>query len=111
MIEAVERFPPNIVAFAWKERVTRSDYEAVLVPVVKYEIGPEIVGFFPGTMWGDFEISVEYLTRWEKVAVVTDVAWIGHTIHAFSFLTPGDMMVFPTAQAAEARRWIVAVVP
>jgi hypothetical protein len=40
------------------------------------------------------------------MAVVTDVDWIRHTIRAFSFLMPGEMRVFPTSEASQARQWI-----
>ena len=120
MIEALKDFPPNVIAFACKGQVTRSDYESVLEPAVNralqqhdkirlyYEIGTDFTGFDAGAMWEDFKVGVGHLTRWEKIAVVTDVAWIGHTISAFSFLMPGEMKVFPTAQATEARQWISA---
>jgi hypothetical protein len=51
---------------------------------------------------------MEHLTRWERVAVVTDVEWIKQTMRFFSFLMPGAMRVFPTSEAAQARAWIIA---
>ncbi len=56
MIEPLKGFPANIVAFACRGHVTKSDYETVLIPTVEktlqqheklrvyYEIGPD----FPG---------------------------------------------------------------
>jgi len=49
---------------------------------------------------------MEHLTRWERVAVVTDVDWIKHTMQFFSFMMPGQLKTFPLAQAEEARKWI-----
>jgi hypothetical protein len=51
---------------------------------------------------------MEHLTRWERVAVVTDVEWIKQTMWFFSFLMPGAMRVFPASEAAQARAWIIA---
>jgi len=48
------------------------------------------------------------LLRWERFAVVTDVEWIKHTVHFFSFLMPGTMKLFTLADAAQARQWIRA---
>jgi hypothetical protein len=42
------------------------------------------------------------------MAVVTDVDWIRHMINAFRFVMPGQLRVFATAQAAEARAWILS---
>ncbi len=49
-----------------------------------------------------------HLGRWERIAVVTDVAWIENTMKVFSFVIPADMRIFPVSDAASARDWIVA---
>ncbi len=120
MIETLEGFPENVVAFSCKGRVTRHDYERVLVPRVEkalrehekvrlyYEIGPELESIDPGAMWEDLKVGMEHLLRWERVAIVTDVEWIRHTMRIFSFIIPGEVRVFPDADAAQARDWIVA---
>jgi hypothetical protein len=120
VIEQLSNFPDNVVAIVCRERVTKADYDSVLVPAVEdafkkhdkvriyYEIAPDFSGFEPGAMWEDFKVGMEHLTRWERIALVTDVEWIKHTMQFFSFLTPGDLRSFPTAQAAQAREWIVA---
>ena len=98
----------------------KADYDAVLVPAVinalkshdkvrlYYETAADFAGIDPGAMWEDFKVGMEHLTRWERVAVVTDVEWIKQTMRFFSFLMPGAMKSFPTSEAAEARAWIIA---
>jgi len=118
MIELVDGLPDSVVAFSAKGHVTRKDYEDVLIPKVKevlgrqgkircyYELGTAFAGIEPGAAWDDFKLGFEYLSRWERVAVVTDVAWIRLAVNAFRFLVPGEVRVFAAAQAAEARLWI-----
>jgi stage II sporulation SpoAA-like protein len=120
MVEKLTGFPDNVVAFAAKGRVTKKDYEEALTPAVEqalqrhakircyYELGTEFAGMDAGAFWEDFKVGVGHLTRWEKVAVVTDVDWIRHAVNLFRFLMPGEIKVFPTSRAAEARAWIVA---
>ena len=120
MIEHLSNFPDDVLAFVCKGRVTKADYDSVLVPaVVKalekqkrvrlyYETAADFSGIDPGAMWEDFKVGMEHLTRWERVAVVTDVEWIKQTIRLFSFLMPGVMKSFPTSEAAQAREWIIA---
>ena len=57
----------------------------------------------PGAAWEDFRVRVEYWTRWERVAVVTDVTWIVHVVHALRFLLPGQSPVVPTGEKDTAR--------
>ncbi len=120
MIEILEGFPPNVIAFAAKGHVTKTDYDNVLIPKVEdalrrgggircyYELGSQYSGIDAGAVWEDFKLGIEHLTRWERVAVVTDVEWIRLAISVFRFLVPGEIRVFATNQAAEARRWIAA---
>ena len=120
MIRISSEFPDNVVAIACEGRVTRKDYDDVLVPAVKaalqrhqkirlyYEITPQFSGIEPGAIWEDFIVGVETLLRWERVAVVTEVAWIRHTVNAFQFLMPGKVRVFSLGEAGAARDWIVA---
>lgn len=120
MIEQLENFPENVLAFVCKGRVTRADYDAVLVPAVinalkshdkvrlYYETAADFVGIDPGAIWEDFKVGMEHLSRWERVAVVTDIEWIKQTMRFFSFLMPGAMKSFPSSQTAEAHAWIIA---
>lgn len=120
MIEIIENFPENVVAIAAKGRLTRQDYDEVVIPKIEealkghekircyYELGAEFSGMDAGAAWEDAVIGLEYWSRWERVAAVTDVPWIAHTLNAFRFLMPGRMKVFPVSEAAAARAWIIA---
>jgi SpoIIAA-like len=120
VIRVKKEFPENVVAVACEGDVTRKDYENVLIPAVLaalqkhkmvrlyYEVTPEFSGMDAGAMWEDFRVGVEHLLRWERIAVVTDVAWIRMTVNAFRFLMPGKIRVFSGSESAAAREWIVA---
>ena len=119
MIERITSFPDNILAFVCRGRVTKADYDAVLVPAVLnvlrthdkvrlyYETAADFDGLDPSAIWEDFKVGMEHLTHWERVAVVTDVEWIKQTMRFFSFLMPGAMKVFATSEATQARAWII----
>lgn len=120
MIERLTDFPDNVVAFRCTGRVTKADYDTALVPAVQgalrihnkvrlyYETGEDFDGLDPGAMWEDFKVGIEHLTRWEKVAVVTDVDWIRKAVHFFAFLMPATTKLFSCIEAAQARAWISA---
>jgi hypothetical protein len=120
MIEIIEGFPDNVVGLAGKGEVTRKDYLEVVIPAIDkalkrnarlrlyYDLGAQFTGIDLGAEWEDFKLGIEHPSRWERVAVVTEVAWIRHLVGALRFLMPGEIRVFTTAQASEARKWIVA---
>ncbi len=120
MIEILTGFPGNVVAAACHGHVTREDYKAVLEPAVAatlerhekirlyYDIGGDFEDIDPGAVWEDVKIGLGHLSRWERVAVVSDIPWIKRTMQFFGFLMPGEFRFFPTEEAAQARAWIVA---
>jgi hypothetical protein len=120
MIEMLSDFPEGVVAAVARGRVTKQDYDRVLIPAVEaafgrrqkvrcyYELGREFSGIDAGAVWEDFRVGFGHLAGWERMAVVTDVDWIRLAINFFRFLVPGEIRIFPTGEAAEARRWIVA---
>ena len=118
MIEVLKGFPDNTLGFVCHGHVTKEDYEKVLVPAVEkalathdkvrlyYETANDFAGIEPGAVWEDTKVGVGHYRRWERFAVVTDVDWIRHTMKFFSFLMPGEMQVFPSNQARQAKEWI-----
>jgi len=119
VIEALKGFPGKVLAFACKGHVTQRDYETVLIPAVQeaikqqgkirlyYEIGPDFSAIDPGAVWDDFKVGMGHASRWDRIALVTDVDWIRHTIRAFSFVISGAVKIFPVADQAKAKEWIV----
>ena len=73
MIEILEGFSDKVVAARAAGRVTRHDYEAVLIPQVEttamrhpkircyYEMCTDVAGMEPGAAWEDFRVGVGYL--------------------------------------------------
>jgi hypothetical protein len=121
MIELLDNFPLNVVALSCEGQVTKEDYDEVLVPAVLnalkhhdkirllYKISANFTGYEPGAIWEDLKIGLEHFTRWERVAVVTDVDWIAQTIRAFRFLMPCPTKLFPVSEFTQAGSWINAV--
>jgi hypothetical protein len=120
MIEQLQGFPENVVAFAGRGKVTKADYLSTIIPAVDkalggrdrvslyYELNADFAGIDADAILEDFKIGMQHLPRWERAAVVTDVPWIAQAVSLFSFLMPGAMKVFATNDAEQARSWIVS---
>jgi hypothetical protein len=118
MIELLKGFPDNVVAVRGTGTITRDDYDTVLIPAVEkalqshdkvrflYEIGPGFEGYDASAAWEDFKVGIEHFSRWERIAVITDVEWIKLAMQAFSVFLPGAIRVYPTEEASQARLWI-----
>ena len=114
MIEIISGLPDNVVAFTATGRVTGTECDAVLLPVVararkrhdRLRLYYELDCRFPGAGWEDLDIAPLQLQPWERVALVTDVSWMRHTVKALRFLISAEIRVFPTTQSEEGRAWI-----
>lgn len=116
MIELIKGLPRNVVGIAVKGRVTKQDCRDVLTPAVakslkrrdKIRLYYELGSRFPGAGWDDLDLGIEHAARCERIAIVTDIGWVGLTVKAIRFLIPGEIRVFATLQAPEGRAWIAA---
>jgi stage II sporulation SpoAA-like protein len=117
MIELIDDLPRNVVGISVKGRVTKDEYREVLAPAIakslrwrdKIRLYYELGSRFPGSGWDDLDLGFEHATRCERIAIVTDIAWVRLTVKAIRFLIPGQIRVFATMEALQARGWIIAL--
>jgi hypothetical protein len=114
MLEIIKELPDNVVGIVARGRVTNEECDDILRPAMErslrrytkirlyYEVGSR----FPGAGWDDLDVAIDHLPQWERVAVVTDTAWVRHTVNALRFLIASDIRVFTTDEAQEGRAWI-----
>jgi hypothetical protein len=116
MIEIIKGLPDNVVGIVVSGRMTQKDCAAVLVPAIersrtwhyRLRLYYEIRSRYPGALWDDIDLGLEYAPLWERVAVVTDVAAVRQTITALRVLLPGEIRVFALSQVPEGLAWIIA---
>ena len=120
MIEIIPGLPGGVLGFRASGQVTAADYAQVLMPAVEaafalhpklrllYQIGNDFSGFDVAAMWDDARLGMRHLTGWERVAVVTDVAWIRASAALFGLAMPGTVRMFGAEELDAAKAWIVA---
>ena len=120
MLEKISDVPGSVLGFRASGELTGDDYRNVLVPAVEaalqsrdelrllYVLGDDVTGFSAGAAWQDTKVGMEHVTRWEKIAVVTDKEWIRHSVNIFGYLIPGEIKAFPAAEEGDARTWIAS---
>ena len=123
MLEIISGLPDNVLGFTAKGKVTSEDYETILIPAVEkklkshekvcllYNLGDEFEGFAAGAMWDDAKVGLAHITKWDKIAIVTDVNWIEKAGKIFGFAietmsVTGDVKVFHNAELDQANEWI-----
>jgi SpoIIAA-like len=117
VIELIDGLPRNVVGIHIKGRVTQDECRGILMPAIakslrgrdKIRLYYELGSRFPGSGWDDLDLGFENAACCERIAIVTDIAWVRLTVKAIRFLIPGKIRVFDTIEAAPARAWITAL--
>ena len=118
MIELLTGLPDRVVGVEAVGEVSAHDYETVLIPAfeaaraqhdkvrVVFVAGERFEGFAAGALWDDTKYGFSHFKGWGRVALVTDIDWMRKVTHAFSWLSPSGMHVFPVAELEAAKTWV-----
>lgn len=120
MLESIESLPPDVWGLRANGKVTKADYEQVMLPLLEkarcegrrirfvYQLGPEFAGFTPGAAWEDFRIGFQYLRLFERCAVVTDIDWVRAATRGVATLMPCPVKVFGNDAFQQAIGWLTS---
>lgn len=118
MLTKLENLPPAIVGVRASGKVTRRDYEQVLVPALEeasraqtrirllLEFSPEFTRVTIGAALDELRIGVKYHALLEKCAVIADKEWVALATRIFGSLHPCPTKSFRTGQITEALAWL-----
>jgi hypothetical protein len=120
VLEPLTDLPEGAIGFTARGEIEASDYTEVLLPAIRDTIAAgrdvRIVlvferweGLSASALWQDLKLGVEHLTKWKKIALVTDVDWMIHLSTLFGWMTPGELKHFPLAARDEAIAWAAEV--
>ena len=120
MIERlVDGIGGNVIALVAHGQVSHKDYELVVFPAVKemteihgkvrlfFQLGDDFTGYTAEAIWDDAKVGTKYFNAFEKIAVVSDVAWIAQAVRIFRVLVPCPVEIFPNNALLTALHWIV----
>jgi SpoIIAA-like len=72
-------------------------------------IAPDYEGFGPGGLFEDLKLGLTTVwphhAAFKRIAVVSDKAWVAHTLHAVSWLIPGEFEIFKLDELDKAKEW------
>ena len=118
MIQALENLPAGTVGFRCGGQLSGEEMQRVVAPAIRAAISeydrikallrvePDFEGFSLAAAWDDAALGLRYWDGFERLAVVTDHAWLGQGLSALAVLLPCPLRRFPLAEEAMARRWL-----
>lgn len=118
MIECLDDLPAGTVGFRCSGQLSGAEMDQVVVPAISAAIAeydrikallrfePDFEGFSVAAAWDDAALGLRYWDGFERLVVVSDLAWIGHGLRALGLLLPCPLRIFPLAEEENARRWL-----
>ncbi len=116
MLQRIES-PDNVLAFRAVGKVEKADYETRLDPAVEamiaeqgevrfvYVLGDEFDAYTAGATWEDTKLGIGHVSKWKRIAVVTDHDWVRHVVGMFAWMVPGEVKTFPVDDEKDAIAW------
>jgi len=118
MIEKLTNIPDTMVGFRAAAEVTSADFEKVVVPSVNeliartdklnylMVIDTSLKHFSAGAWLQDALLGIKKLTKWSKVAILSDSEGIQKFTDIFSVVSPGEFKGFNRDELDKAVAWI-----
>ncbi|HPD94057.1 MAG: STAS/SEC14 domain-containing protein [Rhodobacter sp.] len=116
----LDGFPADTLAFEASGEIDHDAYTRELIPAIEariaaegkvkllYVLGEDFAGYTLGAMVQDAKVGVEHLSKFARVAVVSDAGWIRNGVRMFAPLMPCPVRTFPRAELEAAKAWIQA---
>ena len=116
--EILEGYADDVLAIAAHGRITRADYETVLMPAFEEKLraegkvkmlvvfGKDFTGYSPGAAWDDAKFGFLHLGDFAGLAVVSDVEWLRLGVKALAPLISCPVALFHLEEMEAAREWI-----
>ena len=124
MVSVIPVNAAGVLAFAISGRLTRADYQGVLLPPIRETIAngeqirvltviDDFQGLEAGGLLDELKAAGKLGSAQDSLrsyfAVVSDTDWVRRSIVLFGWLVPGEIRVFTTDQRADAETWLASV--
>ncbi len=118
MLTPINDLPSYVFGVKAVGEVTADDLKNVLLPGLesltnKYDeiyyilvLETKVENFTAGAWFQDMVAGVKHLTKWKKMAIVTDQKAVEKFTDAFSYVTPGEAKGFTLDELDEAITWV-----
>lgn len=119
MIEVLSDMPQGVTGIRVSGRVSGDDIREFEPTMDGLLVGGEIriveviasdyEGFGPGGLVEDLKVGFGALFKhhsaFKRIAVVSDKAWVAHTLHAVAWMIPGELQIFGLDELDRAKEW------
>jgi hypothetical protein len=119
MIEVLSDMPEGVIGVRVSGRLRGDELREVKPAIVELlktaeiriveVIASDYEGFGSGGLVEDLKLGLgtvlPHHSAFKRIAIVSDKAWVGHTLHALAWIVPGELAVFNLDELEQAKEW------
>ncbi|WP_371168649.1 STAS/SEC14 domain-containing protein [Aliiroseovarius sp. 2305UL8-7] len=118
MLNPINEARSGVLAFDAIGKLNDGDYKTILIPAIEdylksaekahllLRFGPDFEGYTLHAMADDALLGMRHMRDFERIAIVTDHAWLAQGVRLFAPLSPVHMKVFGLAETDSAMSWV-----
>lgn len=118
MVEIIKDVPSYVAAFKVSSAVTAEDFDSVILPIIDEKVkrfgrihfllylNTNITNFTAGAALRDIWVGIKHLTKWHRMAIVTDQPVVEKFTDIVSLIAPGEAKGFPVSELPFAKLWV-----
>jgi len=117
MMEVIEDLPDGVVGIASKGRITKADYEKIVIPTIEEALKTHkkisllfhlenLEGMDLGAMWDDASFGLKHWSDFDRIAFVSDIEWVTGMTAFFGAMIPAEVKTFKESDTEAARLWV-----
>ena len=118
MIEKLNGIPDYVAGFNATGKVTKEDYANTVIPEVEkilkqhghihflLVLNTEAGNFTAGAWMNDALIGIKHLSKWKKMAIVSDQKGVEKITDILSPIMPGESKGFALDELEAAKAWV-----
>lgn len=118
MIDVIENLSSDTIGFSFHGTVTGDAIDRVVIPAVTEAFlasprlralmvfGTDFRGCTLAAAWDDTLLGLRHWDGFERLAVVTDLAWLRQSLRMVALVLPCPVRLFAGDEQEQARRWL-----
>ncbi len=120
MVQQINGLQANVVGFEFTSDVTKEDYDNVVLPAIQklvaqydelnviFLIHTDIENFTAGAWMQDAYLGLKNITKWRRMALISDSAFVHTTTPVLSLMVPGEFKAYKESEKDAAIAWVSA---
>ena len=119
MLNSLKLTGHHVFGFEITQDLDQEDYIYVLDPLLErygdekvnllLYFGPSFQRMTFGAALEDLQLGLKHFNHFNKIAIVSDLKWLNHSIHFFAPLMPANVKTFSNKSLEVAKTWITEI--